>query len=73
MAVAIVQNVQQDLTIKEERNRENGNPIGKNLTSIISQLFGKEKEGEIMELALMDGCVLSLSTDFDPFAGQSRS
>ena len=50
--IVIVQNLQQELSLKE-RNRNNGNPIGNNLTSIILNLFQKEKEEEITALPLI--------------------
>jgi hypothetical protein len=49
--MVIVENVQQELSLKKETNRENGNPIGKTLTSIISDVFGRRtEEGDFMEL-----------------------
>jgi hypothetical protein len=52
--MVIVENIQQEISLKQRTNSEKGNPIGKNLTSIISTVFGKEKEEDIMALPLLD-------------------
>ena len=53
--MVIVENVQQELSLEKEL-KSNGNPIGKNMISIISELFPAVKRDEnlIMSLPLLD-------------------